>query len=298
MASGSMGKYKKVSSCKLKVSGKDWLLPNIQSRKQLAFAAAGSEEISRLFCTVSSESTDWESKASSLHDLQENMSYNRTSLSFWGSLQFLLGLLVGVKASNVLQKQWANADLLQRMLLPSWESWCTHAHSQGDRVGQKNNQKKKLAVSIFRRISLFLFFISLPRSSAFSVLWHVFCMYVFACLNVRSCVRVHVASLRSQKTLSVYTGGPGSSGLGFSDSLLCYLHVVCPAPDERHLSPYLFCLSSFSQLAPAFCCSCTKYLSTLRERALHIKIGERVRQRCQCARWVKGEGRGLDKGEE
>lgn len=27
------GKYKQVSSCKLKVSGKDWLLPNIQSRK-------------------------------------------------------------------------------------------------------------------------------------------------------------------------------------------------------------------------------------------------------------------------
>lgn len=111
----------------------------------------------------------------------------------------------------------------------------------------KKTTKKKLAVSIFKRISLFLFFlISLPRSSAFSVLWHVFCTYVFACLNVRSCARVHVASLRSQKTLSVNTGEPGSSGLGFSDSLLCYLHVVCPAPDERHLSPSLFCLSSFS----------------------------------------------------
>lgn len=46
------GKYKKVSSCKLKVSGKDWLLPNIQSRKQLAFAAAGGEEM------VSSKSQD------------------------------------------------------------------------------------------------------------------------------------------------------------------------------------------------------------------------------------------------
>ena len=38
------GKYKQVSSCKLKVSGKDWLLPNIQSRKHYAFAAAGGEE--------------------------------------------------------------------------------------------------------------------------------------------------------------------------------------------------------------------------------------------------------------
>lgn len=38
------GKYKQVSSCKLKVSGKDWLLPNIQSRKHWAFAAAGGEE--------------------------------------------------------------------------------------------------------------------------------------------------------------------------------------------------------------------------------------------------------------
>lgn len=27
------GKYKQVSICKLKVLGKDWLLPNIQSRK-------------------------------------------------------------------------------------------------------------------------------------------------------------------------------------------------------------------------------------------------------------------------
>lgn len=38
------GKYKQVSSCKLKVSGKDWLLPNIQSRKHQAFAAAGGAE--------------------------------------------------------------------------------------------------------------------------------------------------------------------------------------------------------------------------------------------------------------
>lgn len=164
-------------------------------------------------------------------------------------------------------------------------------------MGQKKQPKKSLQC-LFLSAFLSLFFISLPRSSAFSVLWHVFCKYVFACLNVRSCVRVHVASLRSQKTLSVNTGGPGSSGLSFSDSLLCYLHVVCPAPDERHPSPSLFCLSSFSQLAPAFCCSCTKYLSSLKERALHIKIGERVRQRCQRAQWVKGEGRGLDKGDE
>lgn len=34
-----------MSSCKLKVSGKDWLLPNIQSREQLAFAAARGEEM-------------------------------------------------------------------------------------------------------------------------------------------------------------------------------------------------------------------------------------------------------------
>lgn len=45
IACGSLGgKYKQVSSCKLKVSGKDWLLPNIQSRKQQAFAAAEGED--------------------------------------------------------------------------------------------------------------------------------------------------------------------------------------------------------------------------------------------------------------
>lgn len=53
------GKCKQVSGCKLKELGKDWFLPNIQSKKPSAFAAAGGEEISRLsFYSVSSESTD------------------------------------------------------------------------------------------------------------------------------------------------------------------------------------------------------------------------------------------------
>lgn len=44
MVVAAWGKYKQVTICKLKVLGKDWLLPNIQSRKHYAFAAAGGEE--------------------------------------------------------------------------------------------------------------------------------------------------------------------------------------------------------------------------------------------------------------
>lgn len=59
------GKYKQVSSCKLKVSGKGWLLPNIQSRKWQALTAAGEKrwcyqnlKTLLIFFKVSSASTD------------------------------------------------------------------------------------------------------------------------------------------------------------------------------------------------------------------------------------------------
>lgn len=55
----AQGKYKQVNICKLKVLGKGWLLPNIQSRKHLAFAAPEGEEkmLSKslhILCKVSS----------------------------------------------------------------------------------------------------------------------------------------------------------------------------------------------------------------------------------------------------
>lgn len=61
---------------------------------------------------------------------------------------------------------------------------------------------------------------------------------------------------------------------------------VCPAPDciHRSQSSCFF----FSMAGTALCCSCTKYLSPLRENGLHIVVGEGVRQRCQHAQWVKG----------
>lgn len=49
----------------------------------------------------------------------------------------LSGVLVGDEALCVLQLQWAYTEWLQRMLFPSWESWCTHAHRVGDCAGQK-----------------------------------------------------------------------------------------------------------------------------------------------------------------
>lgn len=59
------GKYKQVNSCKLKVSGKDWLLPNIQSRKHRLLLRQGEKrrcyqnlKTPLIFYKVSSESTD------------------------------------------------------------------------------------------------------------------------------------------------------------------------------------------------------------------------------------------------
>ena len=96
-----------------------------------------------IFCKVSSESTDWKwshkpaQLDSPLCDPQENARYPLFFPSFRCSLHSSAGALVGDEALCVLQMQWANAEWLQRMLLPSWDSWCTHAHRIGDCAGQK-----------------------------------------------------------------------------------------------------------------------------------------------------------------
>lgn len=122
------------------------------------------------------------------------------------------------------------------------ESWCTHAHCICDCAGQK-------ACSIyFKHISFisvgFLFFwllcLSLGLKCFLCLLYHGKCMYVFACLNVRACAYVHVVSLRSQETLLVIRNLQQCHvSLSFSDSLPCYLHILCPTPDDIHLSTSL-----------------------------------------------------------
>lgn len=144
------------------------------------------------FGSASSESTCHKSKGLSIHEPRENVS----SLCSCGLLSgllsiFLIGILVGVRAPRVLQVQRPNVDLLRRMLFPSWEGWCTHAHSWGDCMGP-TKKKKKLAASI-----IFLFLCLAQVLSPYH--GYVSCTYVFACLSVKSCARVHVASLKSQK---------------------------------------------------------------------------------------------------
>lgn len=91
------GEEEKVSSCKLKVSGKDRLLPNIQSREQLAFAAAGGEEMVLSKPPDSATVLDgsvrvhapWVQRV--VHPWtsgQRKLSLQRWA-SFWASLQFL-----------------------------------------------------------------------------------------------------------------------------------------------------------------------------------------------------------------
>lgn len=134
------------------------------------------------FGSASSESTCHKSKGLSIHEPRENVS----SLCSCGLLSgllsiFLIGILVGVRAPHVLQVQRPNIDLLRRMLFPSWEGWCTHAHSWGDCMGPT---KKKKACSVY------YFFISMPRSSAFSVSWLCVlyvCVCMFECEIMRSC---------------------------------------------------------------------------------------------------------------
>lgn len=107
----AQGKNKQVYICKLKVIGEDWLLPNIQSRKLLAFAAPEEEEkvlskSLRVLCRVSSDSTDWmqnhSSAGLSLCDPQENASYLPMTPLFQHSLYSSGGVLAEDKALYVL----------------------------------------------------------------------------------------------------------------------------------------------------------------------------------------------------
>lgn len=172
------------------------------------------------FGSASSESTRHKSKGLSIHEPRENVS----SLCSCGLLSgllsiFLIAILVGVRAPRVLQVQRPNVDLLRRMLFPSWEGWCTHAHSWGDRMGPTKKKRKACSVYYF-----FYFYASLK----------CFLRIMVMCL-VRMCLHVWVWNhalvymwllWNLRKTLSVNTAGPGSSNLGFSDSPVLFTCVV------------------------------------------------------------------------
>lgn len=111
---------------------------------------------------------------------------------------------------------------------------------------------------------------------------------------------VHVVSLRSQETLSVITKRLCSSVMLalVSVTLSCAIYKLWVSSSRWYTSVSIFfAFLLFRSWHRAFCCSCTKYLSSLRENGLHILIGEGVRQRCQRAQWVKGQ-KIEDKGKE
>lgn len=108
---------------------------------------------------------------------------------------------------------------------------------------------------------------------------------------------VHVVSLRAQETFLLVSTRrilqQCHVSLSFSDSRLCYLQVVCPAPDCIHLSQSSLCF--FFSLAGTACCLCTKYLSPLRESGLHIAVGEGGKTEvptCPVGSWKKKSRQG------
>lgn len=110
----------------------------------------------------------------------------------------------------------------------------THAHSWGNHMGPST---KKPAESFFPSY-LCLTQVLSPCQC------YVSCTYVSACLIGKSCACVHVALLKSQKTLLVNTAGSGSSNLVFSDFPVLFT-CLCPAADEWHPSPSLFFIFLF-----------------------------------------------------
>lgn len=85
---------------------------------------------------------------------------------------------------RVLQMQWANTEWLQRMLLPPWGSWCTHAHHIGDGAGQS---LQCLVLSTFLWCQLIF---SLFLKCALCLLSHG--KYVYLSLHVWMCEHAYV----------------------------------------------------------------------------------------------------------
>lgn len=135
-------------------------------------------------------------------------------------------------------------------------------------VWARKRERKKLAASIYILFLLLCLVQVLPPYHDY-----VSRLYVFACLNVKSCACVHVASLKSQKTLSVKTAGPGSSNLVLSDAPVLFTCVVssCRWTASASISllelPFLSWHKHWVVLVQSIC------LLSERERALHIYMG-------------------------
>lgn len=86
--------------------------------------------------------------------------------------------------------------------------------------------------------------------------------------------------------------------LSFSDSLLCYLQVVCVQLQMAYICLNLLCRSSsFSLAGTELFVVLVQSICVLSERMVYTSVGEGVRQRCQRAQWVKGQNN-QDEGKE
>lgn len=212
---------------------------------------------------------------SPLCDPQENASY----LSMSPSLQFSLYSSVGVLVEDdtlcvLFLMQWANTEWLQRMLLPSWERWCTCVPLR--RVCMAESLQC-LGLSTFFYAS----WLSFPSSKTQALSVSTLCLHVRMCQHAH----VHVVSLRAQETLLVLTRRILQQchvSLSFSDSRLCYLQVVCPAPDCTSVAVF-FVFVVFLGWHSLLLFVYKVFVSSQRESGLHIAFGEGVIQRCQRA---------------
>lgn len=104
-------------------------------------------------------------------------------------------------------------------------------------------------------LSPFLFLsLSLGLKCFPCLLCHGTCMYAFACLNVWACACVCGFIAISGNTVGKYQRNLQQChvSLSFSDSLLCYLQVMCVQLQMAYICLNLRCLSSFPRLAQSF----------------------------------------------
>lgn len=233
-------KYKQVIICKLKVSGKDWLLPNIQSRKHQAFFSCirrrRKGDITILYHFTRVHLLNAESPASSagLHPQW----YLRKCVIF---LIFFLFFPSGLSAEvltgdealccfNAVSKYRGTAE--ESASIPRE---LTHICTQEATV-----QGKELAVSSLGTFLLVnsLSFVRSQVLSVSTVWWGM--SWVFQC--VCACV-----STQFQGTLSIITWNSAavSLSLGFGDSCLCYLQVECVQLQTACICVSLLRVSSF-----------------------------------------------------
>lgn len=142
------------------------------------------------------------------------------------------------------------------MLLPSWESWCTCALQRWLCRAKSLQCLVSSTFLLCQLNSLHLISPYLQLSSAFHVHYIIvnmcICVWMFVLASMRVCACVFIEI--SGNTVGNYKRNLQQChvSLSFSDSLLCYLQVVCVQLQISYICLNLLCLSSFPWLAQNF----------------------------------------------